>query len=73
MGDYFRNYNRPEVIIYDHGTSFTSQEFRNFIKENDVKHILIAMGSPQVNGQVERVKRGGFAAGRACSKVSQVG
>ncbi|XP_046739476.1 uncharacterized protein LOC124407412 [Diprion similis] len=45
------------TIVYDRGTAFTSQEFQNFLLENNVKHVKIATGSPKANGQVERVNR----------------
>lgn len=57
LDDYFVNYSRPGVIISDRGASFTSREFCDFVNGNDVKHILIATGSPQANGQVERINR----------------
>lgn len=51
------NYSRPLRIISDRGTSFTSREFEEFIKEQNIKHIKIATASPQANGQVERINR----------------
>lgn len=57
LRDYFNNYSKPRVIISDRGSCFTSQEFIDFVNDQRVKHILIATGSPQSNGQVERVNR----------------
>lgn len=57
LSEYFRYYSRPTYIVSDRGTCFTSSDFAQFLKENDIKHILIATGSPQANGQVERVNR----------------
>ena len=57
LSDYFACYSRPMVIVSDRGTCFTSHEFSEYLKEEDIKHILIATGSPQANGQVERVNR----------------
>lgn len=57
LQDYFVSYSKPRIIISDRGSCFTSQEFKNFMDEQSVKHILIATGSPQSNGQVERVNR----------------
>lgn len=57
LKEYFRYYSRPKYIISDRGTCFTSGDFTKFMEENDIKHILIATGSPQANGQVERVNR----------------
>ena len=55
--EYFASYSRPNCVISDRGSCFTSQDFEAFLKEYHVKHILIATGSPQANGQVERVNR----------------
>lgn len=41
----------------DRGSCFTSQEFTNFIHEQNIKHVLIARSSPQSNGQDERINR----------------
>lgn len=41
----------------DRGTALTSNESNEFLKENHVKLILVAIGSPQANGQIERVNR----------------
>lgn len=57
LENYFTNYSRPEIIVSDRGTSFTSQDFREYLEQNDIKHVLIATGSPQANGQVERVNK----------------
>lgn len=57
LRQYFQNYSAPRVLISDRGTAFTSQEFCTFMNDNDVQHVLIATGSPQANGQVERMNR----------------
>lgn len=57
LKDYFRCYSRPRVIISDRGTAFTAQEFQNFLTDQSIRHVLVATGSPQANGQVERVHR----------------
>lgn len=57
LQDYFDNYSRPRRVISDRGTSFSSNEFENFLSDNNVQHILNATASPQANGQVERVNR----------------
>lgn len=67
LKDYFRNYSRPKTIISDRGTCFTSDEFKFYLDENNVKHVLIATASPKANGQVERVNR---ALGPALAKIS---
>lgn len=57
LRQHFANYSRPHTIISDRGTCFTSSEFEEFLKENNIQHVLIATGSPKANGQVERVNR----------------
>jgi len=50
-------YSRPKILISDRGTAFTSQEFEAFLSEQNMKHVKVATGSPQANGQVERYNR----------------
>lgn len=50
-------YSTPKVLISDRGSSFTSVEFEDFLKKYDIRHVKIATGSPQANGQVEWVNR----------------
>jgi len=57
LSQYFRYYSRPKFIISDRGSAFTSVEFAEFLNEHQVKQIRVATGSPQTNGQVERVNR----------------
>lgn len=57
LRDYFHAYSRPKILISDRGTSFTSSEFAEFLTEMNITHIKVATGSPQANGQVERVNR----------------
>ena len=57
LKDYFQIYSRPKILVSDRGTSFTSKEFDDFMLEMNIKHIKIATGSPQANGQVERYNR----------------
>ncbi|KZC03821.1 Pro-Pol polyprotein [Dufourea novaeangliae] len=57
LSNYFINYSRPKTIVSDRGSCFTAQDFRDFLAERNIKHVLIATGSPQANGQVERVNR----------------
>lgn len=48
---------KPFQIVSDRGTAFTSKEFADFLKRNDIKHRLIAVAAPWANGIVERVDR----------------
>lgn len=57
LQQYFEHYSRPETIISDRGSCFTSAEFEEFLGQQGIKHVKIATGSPQANGQVERVNR----------------
>ena len=54
---YFEYYSRPNRIISDRGTCFTSAEFSEFLLSCNISHVKVAVGSPQANGQVERVNR----------------
>ena len=51
--DHFDNYSRPKTLISDRGTCFTSEEFENFVCENNIVHVKVATASPKANGQVE--------------------
>jgi len=50
-------YSYNNGVFSDRGTSITSDIFKNFSKEHNIEHVLIAAGSPQANGQVERYNR----------------
>jgi len=57
LNEYFFYYSRPLRIVSDRGTCYTSEMFKEYCNSNDIQHILIAAGSPQANGQVERYNR----------------
>ena len=57
LTEYFKNYSRPRTIVSDRGTCFMSQEFKEFMDDNKINHMLIATASPKANGQVERINR----------------
>jgi len=57
LDDYFRAYSKPKRIISDRGTCFTSSKFTTTLKELDIQHVLVAVGTPRANGQAERVNR----------------
>ncbi|KAK9728531.1 Integrase zinc binding domain [Popillia japonica] len=57
LRQHFAMYSRPRRIISDRGTCFTSTEFRRFVEEFDIQHVMIATGVPRANGQVEVVNR----------------
>jgi len=52
--EYFSYYSQPIRIVSDRGSCFTSHAFKEFCVDHNIKHVLIAAGSPQANGQVER-------------------
>ncbi|XP_018368249.1 PREDICTED: uncharacterized protein K02A2.6-like [Trachymyrmex cornetzi] len=57
LTQFFQSYSKPQRIISDRGSSFTSQEFEKFMKKQGIQHIKVAVGSPQANGQAERINR----------------
>lgn len=44
-------------MITDRGTAFRSSEFKDYLKENNIDMVNVAVASPHTNGQVERVNR----------------
>ena len=44
----------PRVIVSDNGTCFTSNEFQEFCRKNNVKHVTSAPYHPATNGLAER-------------------
>jgi len=57
LSNYFQTYSKPCQIISDRGTSFTSANFKEFLKNESVKLTLVASGTPRANGQVEIVNK----------------
>ena len=45
------------MIVSGHGSAFTSAEFSDVVKENDRRHVKIAVASPQANGRAGSVNR----------------
>lgn len=52
-----QTFGNPRRFITDRGTAFTSHEFEDYCREENIQHIKITTGIPRGNGQVERVHR----------------
>ena len=73
----FSHYGLPEQLVSDSGPQFVSLEFKHFMKENGIRHILVAPCHPCSNGQAEHfvatfkqaMKAGSF--GKALSSAIQ--
>jgi len=50
-------FGNPRQIVTDHGTAFTSGDFKTYCDCEKIKHILTTVGVPRGNGQVERINR----------------
>ena len=50
----FATHGLPELIVSDNGTVFTSEQFRDFLKKNGIRHITSAPYHPSTNGLAER-------------------
>lgn len=57
LNKYFEYYSRPVRCITDRGSCFTSKDFSEVMESKNIKHVKVAVHSPQANGQVERVNR----------------
>ncbi|KAK9743594.1 Integrase zinc binding domain [Popillia japonica] len=57
LQNYFRSYSKPTRIVSDRGTCFTSNQFKEFINDEAITHVLIATNTPRANGQIERYNR----------------
>ena len=57
LEEYFRAYSKPKRMIMDRGTAFTSNAFKDFLEAGKIEQILIAVGTPRANGQIERYNR----------------
>ena len=53
----FARWGLPDMIVSDNATTFTSQEFQQFISENGIQHRTIEPRHSQGNGLAERAVR----------------
>ena len=54
LGAMFATHGLPQLIVSDNGTAFTSQEFRDFLRQNGIRHTTTASYHPASNGLAER-------------------
>lgn len=52
-----QTFGTPQRIISDRNAAFTSNEFQNYCKEENIAHYTITTGQPRGNGQVERINQ----------------
>jgi len=45
------------TLISDHGPQYISKDFKTYIRESGLQHVLISAGYPQSNGKMERFYR----------------
>ena len=50
----FAQFGLPEGVVPDNGPTFISWEFKNFLHQNGVEHVMSASCHPATNGLVER-------------------
>lgn len=50
-------FGKPNELVTDRGTAFTSKEFADFIETRGIKHRKVAVAAPWANGTVERINR----------------
>jgi transposase InsO family protein len=52
LKEFISNYGRPERIISDRRTAYTSEAFENFCRELNIQHVKVATATPRANGQI---------------------
>ena len=56
----------PDIIVSDNGTAFTSEEFKDFITKNGIRHITSAPYHPATNGLAENAVKNFKTALKKC-------
>ncbi|XP_075722156.1 uncharacterized protein LOC142765298 [Rhipicephalus microplus] len=54
LRDVFAHFGFPETIVSDNGPQFTSEEFKQFVREMGCRHVQTAPYNPSTNGLAER-------------------
>lgn len=55
LREVFGRFGLIDTLVSDNGRQFTAEEFKVFMKSNNIKHILTAPGHPATNGQAENL------------------
>jgi len=50
-------FGNPQRIISDRGTAFTSKNFDDYCKDQEIEHVTIVTGVPRINRQIECINR----------------
>lgn len=57
LNNYIDFYSKPNRIVTDRGTCFTSKKFSDFVNMKQIEHVKTATHTPEANGQVERINK----------------
>lgn len=75
LREVFARFGLPEVVVSDAGTQFTSEVFKKFLNNNNIRGIVIAPGHPASNGAAENSVKSfkkGLRASLACARASNL-